>query len=244
MTTPAYSELIAAIRGEGEGILAAGRMGCEPEVPTCPGWDVERLLRHVCRVYTTAEFIVSHRITQEPEEFPSVPEGDPLYVLESLLDDLVTALRDADEDTPMWNWSDLTEPPTAAFWARRMAHESSVHRFDAQIAHAMPQPIDAELAADGLDELIDVLSPRIYRRAETDGPQGTVQLLSSDDRSWCLALEPRAVQRLDVITEPDATARGTSSTLLLAAYGRAPWTSLTVDGDLDLLERWSSVLNF
>jgi hypothetical protein len=52
------------------------------------------------------------------------------------------------------------------------------------------------------------------------------------------------VQRLDVITEPDATARGTSSTLLLAAYGRAPWTSLTVDGDLDLLERWSSVLNF
>jgi uncharacterized protein (TIGR03083 family) len=243
VTTPPYSELIAAVRREGAGILAAARLGLEPPVPTCPSWDVEALVRHVSRVYTTAGYLVGHRVTQRPETYPPVPDGDPVEVLESLLDELVTALREAEADTGVWSWSDDVEP-TAAFWARRMAHESSVHRFDAQIAHAMPQPIDSELAADGLDELISVLAPSIYERNDDSGPHGTVQLLSSDDVSWCLGLEPDSVERLEVVSEPDASARGTSSTLLLAAYGRVPWTSLTVDGDIDLLNRWSASLSF
>jgi uncharacterized protein (TIGR03083 family) len=243
MTTPPYSELVAAVRREGAGILAAAQLGLDAPVTTCPDWDVEALVRHVCRVYTTAEYVVSHRPTQQPEEFPSVADGEPVALLESLLDDLVTALQEAAPDTTMWSWSrDVV--PNAAFWARRMAHESSVHRFDAQIAHAMPQPIDSELAADGLDEFLDVLTPGLYDRNGGTGPHGTIQLLSTDDVSWCLGLEPDSVERLDVVTEPDASARGTSSLLLLAAYGRVPWTSLTVEGDLGLLTKWSAALNF
>jgi uncharacterized protein (TIGR03083 family) len=243
MTTPPYSELIAAVRREGAGILAAAQLGLDAPVPTCPDWDVEALVRHVSRVYTTAGYVVGHRVTQRPAEFPPVPEGEPLAVLESLLDDLVGALREAEADTEVWSWS-LDVEPTAAFWARRMAHESSVHRFDAQIAHAMPQPIDSELAADGLDEFIDVLTPRLYDRNGGTGPQGTVQLLSTDDVSWCLGLEPDSVERLEVVSEPDASARGTSSTLLLALYGRVPWTSLAIEGDIELLNTWSAALNF
>jgi uncharacterized protein (TIGR03083 family) len=243
MTTPPYSELIAAVRREGAGILAAAQLGLDAPVPTCPDWDVEALVRHVCRVYTTAEYVVSHRPTQRPDPFPPVTDGEPVALLESLLDDLVTALRDAEPDTEMWTWS-LDVTPNAAFWARRMAHESSVHRFDAQMAHAMPQPIDSELAADGLDEFLDVLTPGLYDRNGGTGPHGTVQLLSTDDVSWCLGLEPDSVERLDVVSEPDTTARGTSSLLLLAAYGRVPWTSLTVEGDIELLNRWSASLNF
>jgi uncharacterized protein (TIGR03083 family) len=243
MTTPAYSELIVAVRREGAGILAAAQLGLEEPVPTCPDWNVEALVRHVCRVYTTAEYIVSHRPTQRPEEFPAVPDGEPLAVLESMLDDLVTALQEAEADTAVYVWPDNVEP-TAAFWARRMAHESSVHRFDAQIAHAMPQPIDAELAADGIDEFIDIVTPMLYDRNGGTGPKGTVQLVSTDDVSWCLGLEPDSVERLEVVSEPDASARGTSSTLLLAAYGRVPWTSLSIEGDIELLNTWSASLNF
>jgi uncharacterized protein (TIGR03083 family) len=243
MTTPPYSELVAAVRREGAGILAAAQLGLDAPVATCPDWDVEKLLRHVCLVYSRAEYIVSHRVTQRPEEFPAVPDGDPLAVLESMLDDLVTALQEAEADTAVFVWTDNVEP-TAAFWARRMAHESSVHRFDAQIAHEMPQPIDAELAADGLDEFIDVIAPMLYERNGGTGPVGTVELLSTDDVSWCLGLEPDGVERLEVVSEPTATARGTSSTLLLAVYGRVPWTSLSVEGDIELLNKWSASLNF
>jgi uncharacterized protein (TIGR03083 family) len=243
MTTPPYSELVAAVRREGAGILAAAQLGLDAPVTTCPDWDVEALVRHVSRVYTTAEYVVSHRPTQRPEEFPPVPDGEPLAVLESMLDDLVTALQEADADTEVYVWPDNVEP-NATFWARRMAHESSVHRFDAQIAHGMPQPIDAELAADGIDEFIDVITPRLYDRNGGSGPIGTVQLLSTDEVSWCLGLEPDSVERLEVVSEPTASARGTSSTLLLAAYGRVPWTSLTIEGDIELLNKWTAALNF
>jgi uncharacterized protein (TIGR03083 family) len=243
MTTPPYSELVAAVRREGAGILAAAQLGLDAPVTTCPDWDVERLIRHVSQAYAMAEYVVSHRVTQRPEEFPAVPDGEPLAVLESMLDDLVTALQEADADTAVFVWPDNVEP-TAAFWARRMAHESSVHRFDAQIAHAMPQPIDSELAADGIDEFIDVIAPMLYDRNEGTGPVGTVQLVSTDDVSWCLGLEADAVERLEVVSEPTASARGTSSLLLLAAYGRVPWTSLSVEGDIELLNKWSASLNF
>jgi uncharacterized protein (TIGR03083 family) len=243
MSTPPYSELVAAVRREGAGILAAAQLGLDAPVSTCPDWDVEALVRHICLVYSRAEHVVSHRLTQRPDEFPAVPDGEPLTVLEAMLDDLVTALQEADADTAVFVWPDNVDP-TATFWARRMAHESSVHRFDAQIAHGMQQPIDAELAADGLDEFIDVITPMLYDRNGGTGPVGTVELLSTDDVSWCLGLEPDSVERLEVLSEPSASARGTSSTLLLAVAGRVPWTSLTVEGDIELLNKWSASLNF
>ena len=77
MTTPPYSELVAAVRREGAGILAAAQLGLDAPVTTCPDWDVEALVRHIVRVYTTAEYVVSHRPSQRPEEFPPVPDGEP-----------------------------------------------------------------------------------------------------------------------------------------------------------------------
>jgi uncharacterized protein (TIGR03083 family) len=239
VSTPAYPELVAAVRQEGEGILAAGGLGLEVAVPTCPGWDLAALVQHVSGIYAFAGHVVETRATVAPETRPPLPDGDALVVFESLLDNLVSVLSDASPDTPVWNWSSTAEP-IAAFWARRLAHESSVHRFDAQIAHDMPQPIDAELAADGLDELIDVLSPRTYERNGAEGPRGSVLLESLDDGTWYVGLEPTGVQRLDVIAEPDATA----SALLLAAYGRVPWSALSVEGDLGVLDQWSAAMHF
>ena len=57
-------------------------------------------------------------------------------------------------------------PTTAAFWFRRQAHETAVHRWDAQRA-ATPSsvdPIDATLAADGVDEWLEVFVPRFLAR--------------------------------------------------------------------------------
>jgi uncharacterized protein (TIGR03083 family) len=242
MNTPAYAELVIAVRREGEGIHSAASLGVDADVPTCEGWAMDDLVRHVTGVYLNATHLVSTRATERPESKPEVPDGDALDVFSHSLDDLVSALTDAEADAPVWNWS--KEPDVAAFWARRMAHESSVHRFDAQVAHGVMQPIDAELAADGLDELIDVVAPRVYTRDSVTGPTGTIALDSSDNGSWCLELEPQDLKRLDVLGEPAVTVRGTSSALLLASYGRVPWTSLDSEGDADLLTAWSAALNF
>src|SRR5215469_3181220 len=51
-------------------------------------------------------------------------------------------------------------PAPAGFWIRRMAHETLVHRADAQLAAgAAPEPlIEAEVAADAIDEWLMLLA--------------------------------------------------------------------------------------
>jgi hypothetical protein len=119
-----------------------------------------------------------------------------------------------------------------------------VHRFDAQNAHGIRQPVDTDLATDGIDELVDIIAPRVYSRDQVDGPTGTIALLATDGDSWLLELASDGVKRSDVIESPQVTASGTSSALLLALYSRVPWTSLDVAGDADLLVQWTSALSF
>jgi uncharacterized protein (TIGR03083 family) len=243
MTTPSYAELVTAVRREGEGLASAAGMGLDAAVPACHDWDVEALVVHVSRVYARIARIVSTRATEQPQSTPELPDGAPVAVFTDLLDELVSALAECDADTPLWNWAP-NAPQNAVFWARRMAHESSVHRFDAQAAHGVMQPIDSELAADGVDELIDVIAARVYARDNVTGPTGTVRLQSSDNDTWHLQLEINGITRINVINEPDVTVSGTSSALLLGAYARIPWSSLDVSGDADLLNRWSASMNF
>ncbi|HVW81558.1 MAG TPA: maleylpyruvate isomerase family mycothiol-dependent enzyme [Mycobacteriales bacterium] len=242
MTTPAYAELVSAVRREGEALLTAARQGTDARVPTCGDWTVGDLAAHVWQVYANVTLFVSTRATRRPDALPERPKGDVVDLLEAQLDELVGALTECDADTPVWTWV-FDAPSGAIFWARRMAHESAVHRFDAQNAHGIQEPIGDELASDGIDELVDVLVPRIYRRDQVSGPTGTLALQSSDGGSWFLELEPGGVRKVDS-GEADATATGTSSGLLLSLYGRVPLSSVEISGDASLLEAWRSVLNF
>jgi hypothetical protein len=52
------------------------------------------------------------------------------------------------------------------------------------------------------------------------------------------------VQRLEVLSEPAVSVSGTTSALLLASYSRMPWTSLEMDGDIELLTRWTTAMRF
>jgi uncharacterized protein (TIGR03083 family) len=243
MTTPSYAELVAAVRSEGEAIVSASRQGVGVAVPTCPGWTVGDLCLHVGRVYAYAAHIVAERLTSASDIRPDPAEGaDPVDWVEASLDDLVTALSGCDADTPMWNWS--PEPDVAAFWARRMAHESAVHRFDAQRAHGIAQPVDAELAADGLDELVDVVLPRVVERNGLTLGARTYVFESIEDGAWRIGTSDGGVARAGLDVAADVTVRGTTSALLLAAYNRVPWTSLEVDGDAAALDEWSGTLTF
>lgn len=243
MTVPSYSEYVASIRKEGEAILAAARYGVDAQVPPCEKWTVGDLLIHLGRVYCRAATLVSDRSTSQQDPPPEPADGtDPIEFVTDALDDLVAALSSAEPDSPVWNWSGTEQ--TALFWARRMAHESAVHRYDAQRAHDVAQPIDADLARDGMDETIDVLLPRIVERDGVTLPEGTIVFATTDDGSWIVRLGREGVERVDVAREPDVTVRGTPSALLLAAYNRIKWTSLEAEGDTGLLDQWSALLKF
>lgn len=243
MTTPSYPELLSAVRREGEAVLAAAGQGLDVPVPTCGEWRMPDLLGHLGSVYHRAAVVVGTRATDSvPWREPSPEIVDPIRYLADSLDELVQALSEADADSPAWNWA--AEPRVAAFWARRMAHESTVHRYDAQRAHGVAQPIDADLAHDGLDELVDILLPRIIKRDQPTLPDGTYAFVATDEGEWFVRLDAKGVRRLETAKTPDVTVRGTASALLLAAYARVPWTSLDVDGASALLDQWTTALKF
>ena len=242
MTTPSYPELVATVRREGEAILSSAPIDLDIAVPTCGEWRMRDLLLHVGRVYHRASTLVGERITT-PVEFPEVPsDAEPVDYLRAALDELVEALGSADAETPAWNWS--TEPQVAAFWARRMAHESAVHRYDAQRAHGLAQPIDADLAHDGMDELVDLLLPRVVERDKPELPEATYHFVATNGGEWVVSCSGGKLERLPAARGAEVSISGPTSAVLLAAYGRVKWASLETSGDEALLAEWSRAFRF
>ena len=60
-----------------------------------------------------------------------------------------------------------------------MAHEISVHRWDAETAAGRATPIETKLAADGVNEVLDTWLPAGRRKGPTD-LHGVVHLVATD----------------------------------------------------------------
>ncbi len=138
---------------------AAGQAGLDAVVPTCPGWRVRDLLRHTGYVHRWATGYVAGQFT---EMVPELPEAEQLAAGpadDKLIDWYIsglTALKDAlDRANPaMAAWTFLPAPSPLAFWARRQAHETAIHRADTELAAGGRPGYPADLAADGVDELL------------------------------------------------------------------------------------------
>lgn len=158
MTRLSYDEYRRHIDSE-SARLRAVLAGCDPaaRVPSCPDWDARDLLGHHAGVLHFWATIVEQR-PRGPEELeePDKPtEYDELLAFhERQADRLVTALSAADPGDAAWTWS--TEQ-TVGFTFRRQAHEALIHRLDAELAAGAVTPLDPALAADGVDEALDVM---------------------------------------------------------------------------------------
>ena len=100
----------------------------------------------------------------------------------SLLDQL-SSVPSEDE---CWSWF---EPGSSVgWWARRMALEAVVHRSDVDAAQGREFSVAAEVAADGIDEFLDVFVAA--SRAGQDGPAGPTMSFECSDRKeqWWLDL--------------------------------------------------------
>jgi uncharacterized protein (TIGR03083 family) len=146
-----YLACLAADYGDLRDAVAA----VEPTatVPSCPGWTMADLVVHVARVYLHKAAIM--RTGEEPEPWP--PAGlaaEPsLALLGRAYGELRAEFRahEPGESVPTWFGPDQT----VAFWIRRMAQETVIHRIDAELAARLPvTPVPGDLAADGIDEVL------------------------------------------------------------------------------------------
>ena len=223
---------------------AAVSAGPDAPVPTCPGWTVHGLVRHIARVHDwVAKALDLPPDAERPSPDPSPEDWEELLGWwDTTLATMLTKLRAMGPDAPVWVFAG-DEPSTAFFWARRQAHETAIHRLDAEHAaagtddaHAVPSLVfDSDFAADGIDELLVMLAP--HRGQEQSELEGTILFHAADaGRAWLVQFKPGEVPEVSPATDVDTDAAvvGTADAVYRAAWHR-PSTAI-VNGDRALVD--------
>jgi uncharacterized protein (TIGR03083 family) len=266
------AEHLDALRRQGELMAgAAGRAGLAAAVPSCPSWQVKDLLRHTGYIHRWAARHITER-SREIIDGPSEAEilrGGPTD--EDLLDwfrtghsALVQVLAAADPAVECATF--MAAPSPLAFWARRQAHETAIHRADADIAAATTPEHPAEFAADGIDELITGFGarPRYQAQLQPEHPHqpgpacdgALLRVVTADTGdAWSIELrhdrlQPRRETGSDTAVSAGrsdgavCTVSGPASGLYLYLWNRvaAVEANITMTGDPALLASWQSAV--
>ncbi len=241
--TMRIAEHIDALETAGRALAgAAEAAGPDAEVPTCPGWRVRDLLRHTTMVHRwVTGLVVEGSGEYRPEAGEPDLDGAPLLAhYREGHAALVAALRAAPETLDAWTF--LPAPSPLAFWARRQAHETTVHRVDAESAlSGGAGPVGAALAADGVDELLAGFHARDRSRVRTELPR-TLRLRATDTGDvWTVRLSaaPPVTERGGTASGPvDTEVSGSADRLYLLLWNRLPAAEVTLTGDPEPLRLW------
>ena len=238
-------EHIEALRLEGERLAeAAGAASPDAPVPTCPDWVVRDLVHHTGAVQRWATGVVATPQTEVGnvglDEVVGTwpPDAELVGWFRAGHADLTDALRAAPADLDCWTF--LRAPSPLAHWARRQAHETAIHRVDAELAAGVAlSPVDAVFAADGIDELLAGFAPRRSTRLRAEAPT-TLRVQSTDTAdAWLLRIDGDGVSTTREGVDEDAssvgsaacTVSGRAADLYLALWNRVRREELTVEGD-------------
>lgn len=233
-----YAEFVVS---ESDAIAAAYRLAPDAAVTTCGDWTVTRLVQHLGSVHRWATHIVEHGAA--PADPASLKAPADVDLGQWLVDGAGTAaniLRSVDPSSAAWNpWP---VPQIAGVWPRRMAQETAMHRYDADLAIGLERPIEATLASDGIDEYLLWAVPR----AAVDGvpiPSGSLHIHSTDvDGEWLVTNDANGYRVDREHAKGDAALRGSANDLLLALWSR-PFAdgAIEIIGDGEVAARWLSV---
>ncbi|KUN01654.1 hypothetical protein AQI95_30255 [Streptomyces yokosukanensis] len=256
MTLLAHDRYCDEIAHQVEQLRAVVTSGADlsATVPTCPDWSLEDLVRHMGGALRWVDTLVRTR-AQENVPAERIPlakgpekQGDAAALDEWLAetgDLVVAALREAGPDTAVWAWAGVAN---SAFWARRMAHEITVHRADATLAAGLPYEVAPDIAVDALDEWLQLVQ-WVQRNMPHDAakdlrrPGSSIHLHATDpalNAEWLIELGEESIAWRRGHEKATVALRGPVTSVLLAFYRRLPLDSpgLEVLGERELLEFW------
>jgi uncharacterized protein (TIGR03083 family) len=230
---------LAAIIDNGAAIARAIQTAPNASVPTCPDWRLRDLGFHVaCVLHFWSDVML--RAGRKPPPLGTgmtPPEDTGLErFVRAELDALMDVLHDANHDRPAWTW---WGEPNARNIPRRIAQETTIHRWDATNAIGEPDPIAPPFAADGVSEFYRVLMPD--DRVPPKGLVGSIALDTTDvDCHWLINLEtetPPGITTTSTTAGARGSLRGTAEQLLLVLWRRLPLADAEISGDRDLIRR-------
>ena len=218
-------------------------------VPWSDRWTVGTVGRHVAGTHHVVAEVVRGRPDADFGLFAEMrtpPKDSPEFVewFRTGTASLLEQLSSVSANDECWSWFESGR--RVAWWARRMAFEAVIHRWDTNAAEGEDFSVAPEIAADGVDEFLDVFVAA--SRAAHNGPPGPTISFDCSDRSdrWWLDLSERGVRV--VSRDPRAASveiSGTAEQLLLIVWGRVPVhdaAGVEVCGDVAKLDRWSELI--
>src|SRR3954468_6364285 len=151
------ADYLTHLRRDGDLLAeAAERAGLDAPVPTCPGWAVRDLVRHQGDVHRWATANLTRNTTEPMSDAESDaalltwPDDDDASLMQWFRDGhaaLLDTLKATGDDVVAFTFFDA--PSARVFWARRQAHETAIHRADAESAAGAVTPYDTAFATDG-----------------------------------------------------------------------------------------------
>src|SRR3954469_10030728 len=237
-------------------------------IPTCPGWTLEQLVGHVGRGHRWAADIVRRRLLEPVPIQDVVVPVDPDERSEWLTAGalmLADAVRVAGPEQPVWTWQ---KNKSAGFWLRRMLHDEVVHRFDAELSLGIEGDLPADLAADGVSDLLETAAT--LSRPDIGVPSAFASLAGTGEsllfvaadaglgsvHEWSVTRSPAGVawrhgrrRRDEVAQHPQrahVSVRGPAVQLLLLLNRRLSVGTADVEvaGDQELFAHWLSNSRF
>ncbi len=216
-------------------------------IPHIPDWTAGNVIIHVGLVFSFVNQsirqgapIAQHGVAgwaNDPANHPDT--SDLSHWFQSVADSLGDAIWSHHPDDQVWTSSHHLH--TAKFWMRRMTQEAVMHRWDIEAAHGDSQPIDAEMAVDGINEFYDFF---VAERLPKDfSGNGTVHLHAIDaEGEWMITRITDGITVEKTHGKGDVAARGPASDLLLFVWNRKPPTGLETFGNIELLEEHQRLL--
>jgi uncharacterized protein (TIGR03083 family) len=244
------AEHIDALRDQGALLAgAAGQAGLDAAVPPCSPWLVKDLLRHTGYIHRWAARHITEcppHVLDGPSEAEILRGGapDPDLIAWFLAGHaaLVGALAAADPALECATFMDAPSP--LAFWARRQAHETAIHRADAESAGGVWPEYPPDFAADGIDELLMGFGARRKYRPVSSGGEGLRVRTTDTGHAWHLSAPAGRIQGQRQPDEPagpdDDVVSGPASAVYLFLWNRsgAAPDGVAITGRRDFLTSW------
>lgn len=244
---------LETLRAEGAAFAsAAEQAGLDAPVPSCPDWRVRDLVTHLTGVHRWTRTVIESGISSRPSSearsplFVPAPDAEAIDAYRTAHAELIRALDDAEPDALAWTFFEAPSP--VAFWTRRQAHETAIHRLDAELAAgcgafavtgSFSPGFAADFAADGIDELLVGFLGRAHGKLVGEPPMTVAFAPDDDPASWTMYVTsdtPRTVPGVDPAA--DMVLRGPAGRLYALLWNRADTAGCRVEGRSELLDVW------
>ena len=247
---PVSIDFADVIASESARLVAALDASPDAALPWCGSWTVKDCALHVGAAHHVVAKVIEGRPTTDFGYFASLDKpdvSDPAlgaWVAEGTAA-LLDQLGRTSPDDVCWSW--WPTGGNVGFWARRMAHETLVHRWDVeQGAGGTPAPMDPAVASDSVDEYLDVFVGLVRHLGSSPGAGESVHVHCTDGPGeWLLSFPAPGQRELRrEHAKGDVALRGTAEGLLLYVWGRQGAAEAGVDvvGDQAMLGRWRELI--